>query len=816
MQTVAMKRSVYRRLSAAGFVVLLCQAFAAPAMAQDPVPTPLPTQQPTPIPAPDIPALAAADAEVARQAVAKAAPDARVVEIQQTLTEEQARIETLREETAKKMRTPGPASMINESQKSWGRVSARLEPWLADLSNLSSTLDGTLDDLQSRASLWHLTADQKAEAALPTALIQQVSDTIKILTDAENQVRSARNSILDLQASIAQEKSGVDEMLATLQQELTKRTRGVFGIDSPPLWKAFGADDDREDAREQLKSIWLDHWQTLRNYVSEQRGILLAWVLAWLALALLVVVMRRKAEVWVQQDESLQKAVTLLRRPGSAALIVTALLNVILEPQAPGAWTDVVALVLTLAFLRLLPELLPRSLRLAPYFVVLLFVLRRAVKLLPEGFLTYRLALLTLAVGGLTACVWLIRALRRDPDSLSGTWHRAVLYGARVALVLFGVGAAADIVGSVAFSALMLTGTAYAIIAAVLMAVASVTLQSLVRVGLLTTTARRIGIAPDHSDTVRGTLFRIIRFLAVVGWTGVMLKGFLLFDPLLADIRRALDWSMTFGNFSIDPGDLLIFGFTIWLSFKIATFVQFVLTVDLMPRVDLPRGVPQTISRLTRYAVIAVGAVIASAAAGFDISRVTIVIGALGVGVGFGLQNIVNNFVSGLILLFERPIRVGDTLDLSNTGGKVEKIGMRACVVSTWDGAEVIVPNANLISQDVTNWTLSHDRRRMVIPVGVAYGTDPEKAAQLIVDVANNHEDVDAKPEPTCLFVGFGDSSIDFQLRAWTAASEHLRVASEMRFSMVRDLAEAGIKIPFPQRELHLRTADPGEIQIKL
>jgi len=278
---------------------------------------------------------------------------------------------------------------------------------------------------------------------------------------------------------------------------------------------------------------------------------------------------------------------------------------------------------------------------------------------------------------------------------------------------------------------------------------------------------------------------------------------------LLETIRRALNWRITIGDFSIDPGDLLIFGFVIWLSLKIAALVQFILNLDLMPRLDLPRGVPQTISRLTSYAVIAVGAVIASAAAGFDISRVTIIIGALGVGVGFGLQNIVNNFVSGLILLFERPIRVGDTLDLNDTGGVVDKIGMRATTVSTWDGAEIIVPNANLVSEDVTNWTLNHDRRRIVIPVGVAYGTDPEKAAQLIVDVANDNRDVDARPEPACLFVGFGDSSLDFQLRAWTAESAFMRVSSDLRFAIVRTLAEAGIEIPLPQRDLHLRTPDP-------
>ncbi|MBD3853492.1 MAG: mechanosensitive ion channel, partial [Acidobacteria bacterium] len=626
---------------------------------------------------------------------------------------------------------------------------------------------------------------------------------------AETQVRSARNSILDLQASVAQEKSGVDEMLSEQQEEIAKRTKGLFGIDSPPLWKAFGAAGEKDDARGQFMALRQERWQSLKEYVAEQWSQLLIWVLMWPALILLMVVMHRKAEVWVQQDKSLQTAVTLLSRPVSAALVVTTILNVILQPQAPSSWIDAVGLVLVLAVLRLLRDLLPKSMRPAPYLVVLLYVLRRLVELTPEGLVIHRLALLALAAGGIAACVWLIHALRANPERPSKNWHQAVLYGAHAALALFVTGAVADIIGSVDFSTLVLEGTAYSVVAAVIMAVMSLILRSMVRIGLLTNTARRIGIAPDHSDTVRTTVFRMISFFAAVAWAIVVLKEFLLFVPLLEGIRRALDWSVTIGNFSIDPGDLLIFAFTIWLSFKIAAFVQFILNVDLMPRIDLPRGVPQTISRLTSYAVIAIGAVIASAAAGFDISRVTIIIGALGVGVGFGLQNIVNNFVSGLILLFERPVRVGDTLDLDNTGGVVDKIGMRATTVSTWDGAEIIVPNASLISGNVTNWTLNHNRRRMVIPVGVAYGTDAEKVAQLIVDVANNNKDVDARPEPTCFFVGFGDSSLDFQLRAWTAETKFSRVSSDLRFAIVRKLAEAGIEIPFPQRDLHLRTPDP-------
>ncbi len=817
MQLVRSSRFLCPRIMAAGSIALLCLAVAVPGTAQfaeqPSEATPSPTQQPPPppepkpIPASDIPSRAAAAADIAREAVTNAAPDARVQDIQQGFPAEQARINQLREATTKQLKAPGPASTIKETQNAVARSRDRLDRWLADLSTRSSALDTTLEDLQSRTSIWRLTRDNESAAALPEELIQQVADTIEALTDAENQVLSARDSILGLQASIAQEKSGVDALLADQQSEISKRTKGLFGIDSPPLWKAFGGEGDSGDALSQFAAIQQEHWRSLESYVTEQGWSLLIWILMWPALALLMVAMKRKATVWVQQDTSLQRAVEVLSRPVSAALAVTAILNESLQPKAPSVWVVVVSLALVVALLRLLPVLLPQSMSLASVLVALLYLMRRAVRLAPEGFVVHRLALLFLAAVGIVTCVWVIHVLKTDPGRLSKAWHRAVLLGARAALALFTVGALADVIGSVEFSALALTGTAYALLAAVLIWVVSVILRSMVRIVLLSDAARRSGIAPDHSETVRRTVFRFISVLAVVWWVVAVLKSFFLLDPLLLDVRHALDWKLAVGEFSIAPGDILIFGFTIWLSMKLATFVQFILNVDLLPRVDLPRGVPQTISRLARYAVITVGAVVASAAAGLDISKVTIIVGALGVGIGFGLQNIVNNFVSGLILLFERPIRVGDTLDLHNTGGVVETIGMRASIVNTWEGAEIIVPNANLISEDVVNWTLTHDRRRISLPVGVAYGTDPEKAAQLIVDVAHDHKAVDASPKPICLFVGFGDSSLDLELRAWAAGSDFLQVASDLRFTIVRKLTEAGIEIPFPQREIHLHNS---------
>jgi len=332
-------------------------------------------------------------------------------------------------------------------------------------------------------------------------------------------------------------------------------------------------------------------------------------------------------------------------------------------------------------------------------------------------------------------------------------------------------------------------------------------LHAVVRVVLLTPFARRMGVVRLHADEVRGTLFRLVDTVAVIGWLVAVLDEIKLLAPVGAVARRIFGARLELGEITIVPGDIILFAVVVWVSFKLSQVIRISLDTDVYPRMDLPRGVPGAINRLTHYAVMVVGVMFAATAAGVDFTRLTFVIGALGVGIGFGLQNIVNNFVSGLILLFERPIRIGDKIELAQLSGTVEHIGIRASVVRTWQGAEVIVPNANLISSEVINWTLSDDRRRMEIPVGVAYGTDPQTVLELLLGIARAHPEVLSDPEPAAVFAGFGDSSLDFELRAWTTG-DIVRIPSELRVSVNRALAEAGIEIPFPQRDLHLRSLD--------
>jgi small-conductance mechanosensitive channel len=199
-----------------------------------------------------------------------------------------------------------------------------------------------------------------------------------------------------------------------------------------------------------------------------------------------------------------------------------------------------------------------------------------------------------------------------------------------------------------------------------------------------------------------------------------------------------------------------------------------------------------------------------------EFTNLAIIAGALSVGIGFGLQNIVNNFVSGLILLIERPIRTGDWIVVGSTEGYVKKISIRSTQIQTFDRADVIVPNSELISGQVTNWMLSDPWGRVRVPVGVAYGSDTTRVMQILVDAANKHPQVmnnyPGIPEPRVLFIGFGDSSLDFELRCVIRdVDRRLQTRSDLYLAIDTAFREAGIEIPFPQRDLHFRNALPAE-----
>ncbi len=229
----------------------------------------------------------------------------------------------------------------------------------------------------------------------------------------------------------------------------------------------------------------------------------------------------------------------------------------------------------------------------------------------------------------------------------------------------------------------------------------------------------------------------------------------------------------------------------------------------------MARGSREALVTISGYIGVALAVLIALGVAGVQFTNLAIIAGALSVGIGFGLQNIVNNFVSGLILLFERPVKTGDWIVVGNTEGHVKRISIRSTLIQTFDRADVIVPNSELISGQVTNWMLHDARGRIRVPVGVAYGSDTKQVQDILLHIAEEHPTVitdGSMTPPKVLFMNFGDSSLNFELRAFIRnIDERLQVVSDINFAIDAAFREANIEIPFPQREVHLHNPRPKE-----
>jgi potassium efflux system protein len=291
----------------------------------------------------------------------------------------------------------------------------------------------------------------------------------------------------------------------------------------------------------------------------------------------------------------------------------------------------------------------------------------------------------------------------------------------------------------------------------------------------------RLQLVREHHVLILYRLNLILIWIASAAWLWGVLS-ILSIAPATWDLaHRILSAKLSYGQISLSLGNVLIFAFTIWLSVQISRFVRFVLEEDIYERFALPSGIPYATSKMLNYVILLIGFFVAVSALGYDMTKFTILAGAFGVGLGFGMQNIVNNFVSGLILLFERPVKVGDLIQMSDTTGVVKHIGIRASIIRTPNSAEIIIPNGNLISNQVTNWTLSNRQRGIEIKLAVGASAKPAEVIELLKKTAAGHKQITDNPPPEAFLIDFSADAFNYELHAWTnSAEEWVQVRSDL------------------------------------
>jgi small-conductance mechanosensitive channel len=384
----------------------------------------------------------------------------------------------------------------------------------------------------------------------------------------------------------------------------------------------------------------------------------------------------------------------------------------------------------------------------------------------------------------------------------------------RATLLLLAVSLLSSALGFRDFASLVGTATTSSVYAAMILYAATGAFKAGVEASFHTEPAQNLSFIRRRRNVVLRITGRYASLVAGTYWVYLTLRWFEIFDAANALAHSIMAAHLNVGAIQISLGDVIAFVLTVVVAFMLSRLIRFFLEEEALPRMRLRRGVGNAISTLLHYIILLLGFIFALSAAGMDFSRVALFAGAFSVGIGFGLQSVVNNFVSGLILLFERPVQIGDMVEVGTLQGEVRRIGARSSTVRTFDGAEVIVPNANLITEPVVNWTLSDRRRRLDLEVGVAYGTDPEAVLELLEGVAEAHDLVLETPQAQALFLEFGDSSLNFRLRVWIPRFEEgFTIRSQLTVAINAALRDAGITIPFPQRDLHVRSVESDVIR---
>ncbi len=672
----------------------------------------------------------------------------------------------------------------------------------ATLGRFTGKVEQDLENLGHEAARWPERAKLARELEAPAEIQRRTDAAGPELAAMRDQLRARRDQLLIAYDQGIELQARLDAVRATIAERRERISADLRTLQDAPLWRAGVVAFPHEEVAADIRLARVELVDYLRQYGSRLGALFVA------LFVVLLVVLRHAFAI---ETPRTTRGLHSVDFAFTGALLASLILLALLAPRAPYIFYRLIAfampllagVVATKTFAAPLP-----ATTWALVFAVFINEFRVLAEMGP-GF-----ARLLLAVQLLPFAVALVHDWRRGAIvRFLPTWppvlRRRLVQAVLLTLVVI-VGA--SVVGHVgvarALLALAVLAPGFALVFAALARVLDQAFSGL----LGTPLARSFRSVRDRGDAILHALHLVV---VVFCWaTGVV--AFMMAHSALDDLVRVATFvtnaSVSVGEVTITLSSILAALAVVGVTWMVTRVVRFVLDHEILPRLNLRSGVPVAISTIVGYVLVVIGFVLATAALGIDLTKVTLLAGALGIGVGLGLQSVVNNFASGLILMLERPINVGDQIDVGGVLGEVKRIGVRSSTIQTFQGAEVIVPNSDLATKQVTNWTLSDRARRYEIDVGVAYGTDPAQVLGLLEGAVADLPGIQKVPPPRALFTGFGDSSLDFRLFAWVESVDiGLQAQNSMRMAILRALDTAGITMPFPQRDLHIRYA-PGAL----
>jgi small-conductance mechanosensitive channel len=660
-----------------------------------------------------------------------------------------------------------PLEFFHYIEAATQRLSDELSTWNDDLTGRAKTLDAQIAQLDKLGKIWNTTLQLPELSTTPPEILKRVQSLIDSVTRTQQAVKSLRERDLTLQGRVLDMTDRLQLASSAVEQAQANAVKNLFSQDSPPIWR-IGQTNWSEERHASF--VWRASASVFGAYIKRHWTVFFLHAIVFLLLLLTVRWLRRGIHKWTEEEPTLRRAAPVFDLPVSTAITLSFLIIGPMYSMAPFLLRAILGGTLLVPTALILRRLIDRTL--FPILnALLVFYFVDQIRLITAPLpLWGRLVFGAQMLGGTLFLIWLIRSKHSPTVSANTTklFARAIRVATQIGLIVFPVTLLANVFGYINFANLLGTGTLRSAYVAAALYAALRIVEGLIIISLGTRPLGLMRAVRLNRSMLQRRICGVAEFLAFVYWSSFAVGFFGLTTPLITSAEAALQANLTIGSLSISLGQVLVFLATVWASFAASRFLRFLLDEDVYHHWHLARGIPQAISTMVHYAVLLIGFFIGLATLGVDLTKVTILAGAFTVGVGFGLQTVINNFVCGLILLFERPIKIGDVVQVDADVGEVRRIGIRACVIRTKDGSEVIVPNGTIIANKVTNWTFSDQYRAVEVTINVARGTPPQRVVELLKSVAANHPSVAKEPAPQAYVVNFSPVAVSFQLRAWT------------------------------------------------
>ena len=695
---------------------------------------------------------------------------------------------------------------LENGLRSWTGYQQRVKDALNDVGNRLATLKKNIDNLKYEKEVWQLTLNNATSTAdVPKELKSQIRKMVTQILKSEKDFEAKQKGL------ILQENKLTDLLITTNDvldkiQNLKKQMRASLFVPSEPvLWRSSLKRSDVFPVSEHLKRVWNINKRSVRNYFAQQNFLL---ILLILLLEVVAFTFLRNRYNKLGYDDSKPGFVNAnfvfnTKRTSSLLLILLSTILIVLKiiPLSVSALLTIGLLILAIP---LVSRFAGSKGSQQSLIVFALFVLNEMEVVFWYFGDLLRYYIIFEGVVGIVLVYYLMAFKFIKKENNNAPYAQKITLISGFIITFFLLSFIADVFGFVNLSTL-LTKTAAKIPAILLIVFLLYKLLEIIIIAGCEAGKSFKWHASRYCVNIELNLIRVLKLATVYILIGLILDTLEIYKPVADWIVEALVYNITIGSITISMSRILGMILIIVVSYFLANIFKVLFGNSELVNKSLSKGFLFAINKTVGYIIIIIGFIIGFAYAGIDLGKFSLLAGALGVGIGFGLQNIVNNFISGLILLYERPVEVGDIITVGSLMGEVKSIGVRASKIRTFDGAEVVVPNGNIISNDLINWTLSDKKRRLEIKIGVEYGSNPNEVLKLLQKVAVNNDKVLVDPAPTVLFDGFGESSLDFRLLAWVHFNESLSTKSQLSIAVYDALSEANIGIPFPQIDLHIK-----------